>query len=187
MNQTLIKNNPSMKLGRNSACSCNSGKKYKKCCLNNTNSAERNHSLKQASMNRLKDKHSNGPSLLVDAEKMGVTKMSEIILDFAHELLHLASTSDEKEKTIFIAISTWNMALLDEEERPEKIDSFLYNVMNLRKDSTDWNEARSIIENLIDKKLEEYPSVDRFIIDYEFIQLNPRDFHLNVVSSLVMD
>ncbi|MEX1346379.1 MAG: SEC-C metal-binding domain-containing protein, partial [Desulfobacterales bacterium] len=30
-----------MKIGRNAPCSCGSGKKYKKCCLNNDQQTER--------------------------------------------------------------------------------------------------------------------------------------------------
>ena len=33
-----------MKIGRNAPCSCGSGKKYKKCCLNNDQQTERMHS-----------------------------------------------------------------------------------------------------------------------------------------------
>ena len=46
---------------------------------------------------------------------------------------------------------------------------------------------RAIMKALVEKKLSDYPEVDRFIIDYEFIQIDKKNFHLNVISSLRCD
>ncbi len=45
---------------------------------------------------------------------------------------------------------------------------------------------RKIVQALIEKRITEYPDVNRFIFDYEFIQLGKDDFHLNVMSSLCL-
>lgn len=186
MEQTLTKNYLPSKLGRNSLCPCDSGKKYKKCCLR-LNTVESDDFLKQASINKLRDRNSGRNSIVADAEKLGVSKMSAVILEYADELFDLASSASGMKNAIFLAISTWNMSLMDEDKRPDAIDSFVYEVMGIEKNSNESEEMRNIVQALIEKRIMEYPSYNRIIIDYEFIQLNSRDFHLNVISSMSLD
>ncbi len=59
--------------------------------------------LKQESINKLKKRNADRKSIFMDSEKVGVNKMSEIILDYAEELLELTSTLAEMQKTILIS------------------------------------------------------------------------------------
>jgi len=187
MENSLIRNHLSSKLGRNSPCPCGSGKKYKKCCLECNSLESRQHFLKQASIDKLRERNSGDHSIVADAEKLGIAKMSEVILEYADELLDLASTPSGMQKAILFSISAWNISVLDEDKRSAEIDRFLHDVIKLEKSSDQWGKMRDILQTLIEKRLVEYSSFNRFIIDYEFIQLNSRDFHLNVISSLNLD
>jgi hypothetical protein len=177
---------PPAKLGRNDPCLCGSGKKYKKCCLNNQ-MIESENLLKQESINKLKKRNTDRKSVFIDSEKLGVNKMSEIILEYAEELLELASTPAGMQRAILLAISAWNLSLISGDKRIKAIDMFIHDVMKIAKHSNEWEEMRNIVQTLIEKRITEYPDVDRFVFDYEFIQLSKNDFHLNVISSLRLD
>jgi len=174
------------KLGRNDFCLCGSGKKYKKCCLN-SQAIEREDFLKKESIHRLKKRNAAIKPIFIDTEKLGVNKMSEIILEYAEELLEQASTSEEMKSAIFLAISAWNLSLMGENNRTKEIDIFIRDVMKIEKNSNEWEEIRNMVQALIEKRIADYSEVDRFIFDYEFIQLSKNDFHLNVISSLCID
>jgi hypothetical protein len=174
------------KLGRNDLCLCGSGKKYKKCCLNNQ-AIERESFLKQKSIHKLKKRNAAIKPIFIDTEKLGVSKMSEIILEYAEELLKPASTSEGMQRAIFLAISAWNLSLISENNRTKAIDMFICDVIKIEKKSKEWEEIQNVVYALIEKRVTDYPEVDRFIFDYEFIQLSKNDFHLNVISSLCID
>ncbi len=172
-----------LKIGRNDPCICGSGKKYKKCCLNVTGKSEL---LKKVSSQRIRERNSS-EQLIVDTNEMGIPKMSEVILDYADELLDMTSNFAETKKVIFIAICAWNISLIDEDKRLDKIESLLYEVMEIEKNSDQWSEIYDLVNALIEKRLTEYASCNRSIFDYEFIQLDKNNFHLNVMSTLIVD
>lgn len=173
----------SLKPGRNSICECGSGKKYKKCCLINESTPHMCDKHIEASLNKLREKHANEKFIVTNPEKLGLKKMSEIILEYADEMLNMASTRDDKEKAIIMAVSAWNISFVKEDQRKNKIDECLES-MNINKKSDIWDDAQGIFQELINKKLTIYKSINRFIIDFEFIKLNKHDYHLNVVSTI---
>ena len=173
----------SNKPGRNSSCPCGSGKKYKKCCLalNKTNQ-----SLIDASIDRLK-KRGSDDTVFVSPEEFGARKMSEIILEYADDFLKLTDTRREKEDVIELAIAAWNIALANEDKRFHLMDNFVSDVCRVEKNSSHWKKMVSVLLILISIKLEKYPSIDRPILDYEFIKLNEDEYHLNVISGIAID
>ena len=173
----------SAKLGRNSCCSCGSGKKYKKCCLMLNESSQ---STIDASINRLKNRGSDN-TVFASAEKLGVRKISEIILEYADDLLKLTSTRKEKEDVVEMAIAAWNISLADAKKRFNLVDNFVCAVCGIEKNSSHWKKMISVILMLVSRKLEKYSSIDRPIFDYEFIKLNQDEYHLNVISGLAID
>lgn len=184
--ETPLSDGLPVKLGRNNYCLCGSGKKYKKCCLNNR-TIERENLLKQKSVNRLKKRNADINPVFMDTEKLGVSKMSEIILAYAEELLEFSSTPEEMEKSIFLAISAWNLSLISGDDREKAMDTLIRDTLKTEKNSHKWEEIKNLVQVLIEKKITDYPEVDRFIFDYDFIQLPNNDFHLNVISSLRVD
>lgn len=167
------------KLGRNSTCICGSGKKYKKCCLKN-----KKQSLIHSSIEKLKKRNSND-SIFVSPEEIGVRKMSEIILEYADEFLSKVDTAEEKEDIIELAIAAWNIAHADEDKRFPLINNLVSDVWKIEKNSSRWNKIISVLLIFINKKLEKYPSIDRPVLDYDFVKLNSGEYHLNVISGLV--
>lgn len=172
----------SAKLGRNSSCSCGSGKKYKKCCL----MANKNQILIDASMDRLKNRGSDH-TVFASTEALGVRKMSEIILEYADEFLKLTDTRREKDAIIGLAIAAWNIALAEKDKRFNLIDNFVSGVCKIERNSSHWKKMVSMLLILISKKLEKYSSIDRPILDYEFIKLNEDEYYLNVISGIAID
>ena len=61
-----------------------------------------------------------GVDLRIDTNKP--VKMSEVILDFAKPLLHLARDFDEQEKAVKLAILAWNSSLLPGKELQKSLD-----------------------------------------------------------------
>jgi len=174
-----------VKLGRNDVCLCGSGRKYKKCCLNNQ--AKRENILKQKSKHRLKKRNAAIKPLFMDTEKFGIRKMSEIIWEYAEDLLEFSSTPEEMKKSISLAISAWNLSLISGDDREKAMDTLIRDTMKIEKNSKEWENIQNLLQMLIEKKITNYPEVDRFIFDYDLIQLSKKDFHLNVISSLRVD
>jgi hypothetical protein len=182
MEQT-IQHSQKNKLRRNSFCVCGSGKKYKKCCLNKKSTFNKHEIGIQSTMKKFRKKHRDQGIMVLDSEKMGLIKMSEIILEYADELIDMADTKESKENAIRIAIAAWNISFYEKEQRKEKIEEFLH-AIKLKENSNDWNEARDVLQELINKKLENYSFFDRFIVDYEFFKLSSGDYHLNIISTI---
>lgn len=175
----------STKIGRNDYCPCGSQRKYKKCCLPNTTLKNHQDFLIQESENSLIEKNSDDQSVVLDAETFGFAKMSEVILDYADEILSVATTSAGMEKAISLAIAAWNLSFLDETDRHDKMNDLLSKAMSIKKNTDQWNDLRDTIETLIDKRLTEYASFNRMIFDYNFVPVGSHDFRLNVVSTIL--
>lgn len=163
------------KTGRNLPCPCGSGKKYKKCCLHQSESF----------IHEFKQQQGDKEIAVIRAEEAGMIKMSEVILEYAGELLDLATTKAEKERAISIAIVAWNLALVDEEACEQQITNFL-SMMKIPKNTDDWQDMENILRALIYKKQMEYPLLNRFIIDYQFID-SKNNYRLNIISQLATD
>jgi hypothetical protein len=132
-------------------------------------------------MEKLRKKHLRKGVLVLNSEKMGLVKMSEIILEYADELISIFNTKEDKENAIRLAIAAWNISFSEKNQRKEKIEEFLH-AISLNKNSGGWKETKDILQTLINKKLENYRLVNRFIVDYEFIRLSSNDCHLNIMS-----
>lgn len=117
---------------------------------------------------------------------MGLVKMSEIILEYADELISIFDTKEDKENAIRLAIAAWNISFSEKNQRKEKIEEFLH-ALSLNKNSDDWKGTNDILKTLVNKKLENYSFVNRFIVDYEFIRLSSDDCHLNIMSIVYDD
>lgn len=177
-----MKNN---KLGRNEACHCGSGKKYKRCCL----------SLDEASP--LKDtRHSKAIQLnterfrnrvqqrvgdkcsIVQGELNGV-KMSAVILDLAGFLLEVVHTKERQEAAIAITCAAWNIAVTGTEEKQNLLDSYFETI----DDPVHEQDTLDIINAIIERKQLLYPEINRLILDYE-VNGTKNNLHLNVVSTV---
>lgn len=171
------------KLGRNDACVCGSGKKYKKCCLNRSAALEDEEEVKRLKtfVEKVKERYSDKTITFSRQGEVSV-KMSEVILDYADELLNAAKTYEEQKHIIILCITAWNFSLLEKSEMEEQIDRFL-DFFNLERGSYKWETMANTIKILINKRHINYPFIKIFIIDFEFIKIK-NGFHLNIVSAL---
>jgi hypothetical protein len=181
------------KIGRNDPCFCGSGKKYKKCCLaananedSRSNESHTQQNLLQNLMNRAKTRHKDKECSIGTAEEMGLVKMSEIILEFAEDMIELGENDAARENSITLAIVAWNLAVLIEsgEKNPlEHLNEF-YRMMKIKKNSEEEEALTALVLVLIERKHVEYPHIHRFIDDFEIIETK-NDFHLNVASIIM--
>ena len=167
-----------IKVKRNDPCTCGSGLKYKKCCL--PKDAVISRKAQQKSQERLReDLEKNYGNQLVFHEQETEIKMSEIILDLVDEFLTDATSRHELDNIIRTTCMAWNLAVsLPKDQYQSEIQRFL-SEMKLNEYESELQEFMTII---IEKKLERYPHVDRFIMDYELLG-KPNNLHLNVASS----
>ncbi len=176
------------KIGRNMPCPCGSGKKYKKCCLQSMTFENHNRDdnvkdvsvikMGQKLMSKIKKRWHDKSFRIIDSEKIDTIKMSEIIIEYADELLNYADTIEQKEKAIMLAVVAWNLGLTDKKE--QEIENFL-KTMKIKKQSNNWDDLFNILQGLIYKKQAQYASIKRFIVDYQFVKLDD-GFHLNIAS-----
>lgn len=170
----------SSKHGRNSPCSCGSGKKYKKCCLNNENTDEELQNT-LSFRKKIEERHAGKQIAWARPEEIGNIKMSAVILEFADELLEVADTYESQKKVIMLAIMAWNLALDDKMGSDENLAELLQK-MCIEEDSQVWNDLFDVLRPLIKKKRTQYASIDRRIMDFEY-KKTKRGGHLNVVSA----
>jgi hypothetical protein len=172
-----------IKVGRNDACPCGSGSKYKRCCLSSGHSFAQAKDLIsresiQKSMDRLKNRvHDNLGEECILHEGGFKIKMSEVILDLAHDLLEIAETKSQYKKAIGITCMAWNLSVLSGVEKEKSLDA-LFNKLD---DDEARNDTFGIISALIEKKNRQYSHINRLILDYEVLG-NRDNIHLNVMS-----
>jgi len=187
LRESLIMRDSQIKLGRNEACFCGSGNKYKKCCLSFEDKSlqdklsftenTRNKGLKQLT-NRVKKEMGDKYSLLSGDFEI---KMSEIILHLAEDLLEFATTKSQHTQAITVACVAWNLAVMfDSKKQKEELDKLLDKSVNDLQIQTDFSD---IVHSIIQKKNYFYPNVHRIIVDYALTG-NHNNLHLQVVSTL---
>lgn len=182
----------SHKIGRNDPCFCGSGKKYKKCCFLNSMNQEAEDeavhpqtALLETIRDKLEEQYKGKQVTIETSEEMGLVKMSEIILEFAQELLDLAKSYREKESILMLAIVAWNIAVManyDTNSVISHIEDFL-RTLGFKRNSEEKEAVVSILLALVEKKRAKFPDVHRYIIDFEVKEIK-KDLHLNVASAV---
>lgn len=169
------------KIGRNNPCYCGSGLKYKKYCLKCKQMQDDGY-LQKLQIG-LQQQMGDGARDMVFLEPNSPEiRMSEIILEFAGDMLKHAYTNSEKKNAIDLACLAWNLALFKEigEGEYEKQFNFFLKKIGIKKQA-DKDDIRPLIEALIGKKFDEYPDIDRLIISHEINFLRD-ELRLNVAS-----
>lgn len=174
------------KINRNTPCPCGSGKKYKKCCLSNkVDQAQEEKANRLAFMEKFRNQHKDKEITWARAEGADPIKISEVIWDFADELLSRAHTKKMKETAIATAICAWNLAFIEENKHASKIENFMH-TMHIEKGSQEWDDISQLFQAFIYKKETKYPSINRFILSFELNETT-NGLHLNIISSEVLN
>ena len=108
-------------------------------------------------------------------------KMSEVIEKFAAPLLEAAETEEDQSTALTIAALAWNFALTPKKLRRELLKDSIDQFSGA--DLMAGLEFRRIMTDLIRRKEEFFPDVDRFILDCK-IHSTPTGMHLAVLSSM---
>jgi len=111
----------------------------------------------------------------------GETKMSEVLKDFVKPYLDPIKTMERRQKLLAIAAFAWNIALLPEDQQQAELDNI---VQSLSKNQGPQfqQDAREILEALIERKQTHFAHHRRYILDYE-LKESPDEFFLSVVST----
>jgi len=172
------------KPGRNDACYCGSGKKYKRCCLllaatlpdtRQRNAIELRNT--ERFRNRVQQRMGDKCSIL-QGDLNGV-KMSAVILDLADFLLEMAHTKERQKAAITITCIAWNIAVAGMEKAQKLFDAYFETI----DDPIHQQDTLDIIETIIERKQLLYPEINRFILDYEVVGTK-NNLHLNIVSTV---
>ena len=185
MNSTQSKN---IKVKRNGPCHCGSNLKYKKCCLKNneivtqdtTNPVE----IKKIQAG-LKEKANqllgNDKDLLFVSPDKEMIKMSEIIVEFADEFLQKKLTKNQKKRVIDLACLSWNLGVIaDKNGQLPDLDEIM-DMMGI-KDNETIEVFKYVLPVLVNKKLTEYASIDRIIVNYEITDETNDDVRIDIMS-----
>ena len=113
-------------------------------------------------------------------EPSGVTKMSEVLIDFIEPYVEYAETYEAYQKLVMVAIVAWNTTLLPEKKQKAMVKKMIKSLSLPRSDARD---MKGIIEELIARKNRHFAEHTRTIVDYQVTET--RDgFHLSVASTL---
>lgn len=174
----------SVKLGRNELCPCDSGKKYKKCCLINpkyegNEEIPRDRVATLLGRKRLSDKLKSENltlSPLIDS----MPKISACILELAQDLLEHTKNKSQRKKAVTAACVAWNIAVsVDSEESLQTgLNDFL---ASTAQDQQDQDDFRKILLSLIMKKKLLFPDDMRLIVGFEVVDTKTY-FSVNVAA-----
>ena len=175
------------KIGRNDPCPCASGLKYKKCCYESKSLANEEFRLQQFQSDFKKKLEASADSEIVFHQPNShPVKMSEVILEFAEDMLRHADTNAEIRKAITLACAAWNLALLKEKGEEEackmQFNSFLDHMRITEQE--DIINLKNLVDALIDKKISDYFGINRLIVNFQ-IDFAGGKLMLNVASTIV--
>jgi hypothetical protein len=113
-------------------------------------------------------------------EPKGVTKMSEVLIDFIEPYVEYAETYEAYQKLVIVAIASWNASLLPKRERKRMVKKMVKSLSLPRSDAQD---MKGIIEELMERKEKHFPEHTRVILDYQVTETK-HGYHLSVASTL---
>jgi len=134
-------------------------------------------------LQRVKDQSIDGGKEFLIAPP-NMTKMSEIIIDYARPLLNVAKDDEEQKKALSIAIAIWNLSLYPKEMQSENIRKITEIMTASRKDSRLSENEKEVLNFLMERKKTFFPEIKRVILGYEYVE-TPKGFHINVVSNIL--
>lgn len=177
----------SVKFGRNQLCPCNSGKKYKKCCLlkpifEGDEEVFKNRAAILLGRQRLLEKL-NTDNMIVSPPVDSMPKISASILELAKDMLDFAKNKSQRKIAITAACVAWNMAVMaakDTDTLHKGLNSFF---STCTEDDQDKEDFTYIISSMIEKKKLLSPHDIRLVVDFEIVDTRTY-FSVNVASML---
>ncbi len=111
-------------------------------------------------------------------------KMSEIIWEFAADIIRTGDTSEERQSILNAVCSAWSIACNPPETRGQHLDHYVreFQRFNPGADEEQIAFVRGNMEKLIDRKLEKYPTDLRQIVGARIVKSGDKD-HLEITSA----
>jgi hypothetical protein len=116
----------------------------------------------------------------------GIAKMSDVLKDFIRPYDNIPKNMQEFRHLIETAVTAWDLALLPEEERIKMLDKICIVMLKESKniDQEYIEISRTLIENLIARKLKYFADNQRRIIDFQVEDFGEDEYHLSVASTM---
>ena len=113
-------------------------------------------------------------------------KISEIIWEFAGDVIRAGDSPEERQSILNAACSAWSIACNPQEMRKLHLDHYLreYRRFNLSADEEQLAFVRSNMEKLIERKLEKYPTDLRQIVGARIFTSGDKD-RIEIMSARV--
>jgi hypothetical protein len=103
--------------------------------------------------------------------------MSDVLLQFAAPLFHDASDNSTYKYALEFSIIIWNMSLLPLEGQADQMQRLL-----IEYPETEWDETKSIINMLLDRKAYLFRENRRVIVDFRISNVGGKR-HFTVAST----
>jgi len=155
-------------LRKNDRCSCNSGRKFKRCC--GVSSAE-------------KPSASSYEDLVFTEGSEGILNMPAVILKLAEPFLEGADSLQSQESLFVLVVLAWNFSILIDMGVDFNLESFFNKHFPEEIDSSPIQE---FVQTIIRRKKKFFPQSRRLIIGLELMVTDSGD-NLRVTSSLIPD
>ena len=114
-----------------------------------------------------------------------LAKMSEVLMEYIEPFLEGTETYQECSSLLEIAVMSWNMALVSEEERQELLKELFSKHPSDPEDIEAEKELQGLMKKLIKRKLKFFAEEKRFVTDFKLTENSGR-FHISVASSFKM-
>ena len=110
-------------------------------------------------------------------------KISEMVLGFAGDYVAMGENIEEKQEYLNGAVSAWNIACLDEEDRKRAIKKYMkeYRKLNPTHSKQDLRDVEEDLRLLIKQKENLYPEVRVQIVNAHIQEIDGKD-HVTVMS-----
>ena len=104
-------------------------------------------------------------------------KMSEIIWEFAADVIRTGDSPEERQSILNAACSAWSIACNPPEMRGQHLDHYMreFRRFNPGADEEQLAFVRGNMEKLIDRKLEKYPTDLRRIVGAKIVKSGNKD------------
>jgi len=98
------------------------------------------------------------------------SKISEMVVLFAADYIDMGDTVEERQSYLNSACTASNIAVLDERERPTRLEEYLSLYQQINPDAGDVENLRHDMEMLIQEKLRLFPHVKKVIMSAKIIE-----------------
>jgi hypothetical protein len=120
------------------------------------------------------------PGMTFAENPEGYEKMSEILIEFVKPFLDKANSHQRREALFSVAIVSWNLAIVPENERQKMLKMMSKKLRN-KQDPEFAKDTQSLIEEFIERKLTFFADNNRFITGFELDDRSD-SFYISVSS-----